>query len=184
MQTVCGTGSTLLVSLVVLGSSSWQRFILWGESRSFWNSSDPGPPQRLDPLRTWCHGSKGGIGQWAELYTVWSLISNLNWRRLAVKHKLPLWFTQTENSELYLKLPDNPKSCFVVQPSECCGAVVMVLRSLTDCCCDVDSDEYFRMKLQWKSVSEEQERRNSRLRDNRSLIGETLSFHLSSAAGN
>lgn len=36
-----------------------------------------------------------------------------------------------------------------------------------------DSDEYFRMKLQWKSVSEEQERRNSRLRDYRSLIGET-----------
>uniref|UniRef100_A0A3Q0S622 TBC1 domain family member 15 n=1 Tax=Amphilophus citrinellus TaxID=61819 RepID=A0A3Q0S622_AMPCI len=31
-------------------------------------------------------------------------------------------------------------------------------------------DEYFRMKLQWKSVSEEQERRNSRLRDYRSLI--------------
>lgn len=28
------------------------------------------------------------------------------------------------------------------------------------------------MKLQWKSVSEEQERRNSRLRDYRSLIGE------------
>ncbi|XP_029289031.1 TBC1 domain family member 15 isoform X2 [Cottoperca gobio] len=32
------------------------------------------------------------------------------------------------------------------------------------------SDEYFRMKLQWKSVSEQQERRNSRLRDYRSLI--------------
>uniref|UniRef100_A0A8C7PNE7 TBC1 domain family member 15 n=1 Tax=Oncorhynchus mykiss TaxID=8022 RepID=A0A8C7PNE7_ONCMY len=32
------------------------------------------------------------------------------------------------------------------------------------------TDEYFRMKLQWKSVSEEQERRNSRLRDCRSLI--------------
>uniref|UniRef100_A0A8C7FWY3 TBC1 domain family member 15 n=1 Tax=Oncorhynchus kisutch TaxID=8019 RepID=A0A8C7FWY3_ONCKI len=32
------------------------------------------------------------------------------------------------------------------------------------------TDEYFRMKLQWKSVSEEQERRNSRLRDFRSLI--------------
>ncbi|XP_030632166.1 TBC1 domain family member 15-like isoform X1 [Chanos chanos] len=32
------------------------------------------------------------------------------------------------------------------------------------------TDEYFRMKLQWKSVSEEQEKRNSRLRDNRSLI--------------
>ncbi|XP_056137438.1 TBC1 domain family member 15 isoform X2 [Lampris incognitus] len=34
----------------------------------------------------------------------------------------------------------------------------------------VKTDEYFRMKLQWKSVSEEQERRNSRLRDYRSLI--------------
>nr|XP_015820540.2 TBC1 domain family member 15 [Nothobranchius furzeri] len=34
----------------------------------------------------------------------------------------------------------------------------------------VKIDEYFRMKLQWKSVSEEQERRNSRLRDFRSLI--------------
>ncbi len=48
----------------------------------------------------------------------------------------------------------------------------------------VDSDEYFRMKLQWKSVSEEQERRNSRLRDYRSLIGETettFSFYLSKA---
>ncbi|XP_041651485.1 TBC1 domain family member 15 isoform X2 [Cheilinus undulatus] len=32
------------------------------------------------------------------------------------------------------------------------------------------TDEYFRMKLQWKSVSAEQERRNSRLRDYRSLI--------------
>ncbi|XP_030070166.1 TBC1 domain family member 15 [Microcaecilia unicolor] len=32
------------------------------------------------------------------------------------------------------------------------------------------ADEYFRMKLQWKSVSEEQEKRNSRLRDYRSLI--------------
>uniref|UniRef100_A0A8P4JXF6 TBC1 domain family member 15 n=1 Tax=Dicentrarchus labrax TaxID=13489 RepID=A0A8P4JXF6_DICLA len=32
------------------------------------------------------------------------------------------------------------------------------------------TDEYFRMKLQWKSVSEEQERRNSKLRDYRSLI--------------
>ncbi|KAM9807828.1 TBC1 domain family member 15 [Neosynchiropus ocellatus] len=31
-------------------------------------------------------------------------------------------------------------------------------------------DEYFQMKLQWKSVSEEQERRNSRLRDYKSLI--------------
>ncbi|XP_044305765.1 TBC1 domain family member 15 isoform X2 [Varanus komodoensis] len=32
------------------------------------------------------------------------------------------------------------------------------------------TDEYFRMKLQWKSVSEEQEKRNYRLRDYRSLI--------------
>ncbi|XP_034053185.1 TBC1 domain family member 15-like isoform X2 [Gymnodraco acuticeps] len=32
------------------------------------------------------------------------------------------------------------------------------------------TDEYFRMKLQWKSVSEQQERRNSKLRDCRSLI--------------
>uniref|UniRef100_A0A6Q2WW72 TBC1 domain family member 15 n=1 Tax=Esox lucius TaxID=8010 RepID=A0A6Q2WW72_ESOLU len=32
------------------------------------------------------------------------------------------------------------------------------------------TDEYFRMKLQWKSVSDDQERRNSRLRDFRSLI--------------
>ncbi|XP_067420114.1 TBC1 domain family member 15 isoform X2 [Emydura macquarii macquarii] len=32
------------------------------------------------------------------------------------------------------------------------------------------TDEYFRMKLQWKSVSDEQEKRNSRLRDYRSLI--------------
>ncbi|KTG01105.1 hypothetical protein cypCar_00024679 [Cyprinus carpio] len=32
------------------------------------------------------------------------------------------------------------------------------------------TDEYFRMKLQWKSVSEDQEKRNSRLRDYRSLI--------------
>lgn len=40
------------------------------------------------------------------------------------------------------------------------------------------SDEYFRMKLQWKSVSEEQERRNSRLRDYRSLIGELSSLVL------
>ncbi|XP_076840305.1 TBC1 domain family member 15 isoform X2 [Brachyhypopomus gauderio] len=32
------------------------------------------------------------------------------------------------------------------------------------------TDEYFRMKLQWKSVSEEQEKRNSRLRDYKSLI--------------
>ncbi|NP_001372782.1 TBC1 domain family member 15 isoform 9 [Homo sapiens] len=33
------------------------------------------------------------------------------------------------------------------------------------------TDEYFRMKLQWKSISQEQEKRNSRLRDYRSLIG-------------
>lgn len=33
------------------------------------------------------------------------------------------------------------------------------------------------MKLQWKSVSEEQERRNARLRDYRSLIG-TVMLHL------
>ncbi|KAJ8008842.1 hypothetical protein DPEC_G00082650 [Dallia pectoralis] len=32
------------------------------------------------------------------------------------------------------------------------------------------TDEYFRMKLQWKSVSEDQEKRNSRLRDQRSLV--------------
>ncbi|XP_031414224.1 TBC1 domain family member 15 isoform X2 [Clupea harengus] len=32
------------------------------------------------------------------------------------------------------------------------------------------TDEYFRMKLQWKSVSEEQEKRNAKLRDHRSLI--------------
>ncbi|XP_064795262.1 TBC1 domain family member 15-like isoform X1 [Oncorhynchus masou masou] len=32
------------------------------------------------------------------------------------------------------------------------------------------TDEYFRMKLQWKSVSEEQEKRNSMFRDHRSLI--------------
>uniref|UniRef100_A0A8C4QT28 TBC1 domain family member 15 n=1 Tax=Eptatretus burgeri TaxID=7764 RepID=A0A8C4QT28_EPTBU len=32
------------------------------------------------------------------------------------------------------------------------------------------ADEYFRMKLQWKSVSEQQEKRNSHLRDCRSLI--------------
>ena len=39
-DTVCVTGSTLRVRLVLLGSSSWQRFILWGESRSFRNSSE------------------------------------------------------------------------------------------------------------------------------------------------
>uniref|UniRef100_A0A8C7N6I2 TBC1 domain family member 15 n=1 Tax=Oncorhynchus kisutch TaxID=8019 RepID=A0A8C7N6I2_ONCKI len=32
------------------------------------------------------------------------------------------------------------------------------------------TDEYFRMKLQWKSVSEEQEKHNSMFRDHRSLI--------------
>lgn len=32
-------------------------------------------------------------------------------------------------------------------------------------------DEYFRMKMQWKSVSEEQEMRNSLLRGYRNLIG-------------
>ncbi|XP_061420596.1 TBC1 domain family member 15 isoform X1 [Lethenteron reissneri] len=32
------------------------------------------------------------------------------------------------------------------------------------------ADEYFRMKLQWKSVSEEQEKRNSNLRDYKNLI--------------
>ncbi|XP_048847580.1 TBC1 domain family member 17 isoform X2 [Brienomyrus brachyistius] len=35
----------------------------------------------------------------------------------------------------------------------------------------VKTDEYFRMKVQWKSVSEEQEMRNSLLRGYRSLIG-------------
>lgn len=37
-------------------------------------------------------------------------------------------------------------------------------------------DEYFRMKVQWKSVSEEQEMRNSLLRGYRSLIGQLLSL--------
>ncbi|XP_030401026.1 TBC1 domain family member 17 [Gopherus evgoodei] len=37
------------------------------------------------------------------------------------------------------------------------------------------TDEYFRMKLQWKSVSEEQERRNSLLRGYRSLIERDVS---------
>ena len=107
-------GTLLLrVRLVLLGSSSWQRFILWGESRSFRNSSEElkdlvglwrpwssSETQTIhtsstDPLRTWCHGSKEGIGQWAELYTVWSLISNLTWSRSAVQVKLPWWFTTT-----------------------------------------------------------------------------------------
>ncbi|KAA0705741.1 TBC1 domain family member 17 [Triplophysa tibetana] len=35
----------------------------------------------------------------------------------------------------------------------------------------VKTDEYFRMKVQWKSVSEEQEMRNSLFRGHRSLIG-------------
>uniref|UniRef100_A0A4W4F7R5 Rab-GAP TBC domain-containing protein n=1 Tax=Electrophorus electricus TaxID=8005 RepID=A0A4W4F7R5_ELEEL len=39
------------------------------------------------------------------------------------------------------------------------------------------TDEYFRMKLQWKSVSEEQEKRNSRLRDYKSLIGVCTNAH-------
>ncbi|GAA6105031.1 TBC1 domain family member 17 isoform X1, partial [Tachysurus ichikawai] len=34
------------------------------------------------------------------------------------------------------------------------------------------TDEYFRMKVQWKSISEEQEMRNSLLRGYRSLIGQ------------
>lgn len=39
-------------------------------------------------------------------------------------------------------------------------------------------DEYFRMKVQWKSVSEEQEMRNSLLRGYRSLIGQhRRTFH-------
>ncbi|CAI9536293.1 unnamed protein product [Staurois parvus] len=37
------------------------------------------------------------------------------------------------------------------------------------------TDEYFRMKLQWKSVSEDQERRNSLLRGYRSLIERDVS---------
>lgn len=48
-------------------------------------------------------------------------------------------------------------------------------RDCVGVCFPVDRDEYFRMKLQWKSISEEQERRNSRLRDYRSLIGEDSS---------
>ena len=39
-------------------------------------------------------------------------------------------------------------------------------------CVCVDRDEYFRMKVQWKSVSEEQEMRNSLLRGYRNLIGQ------------
>lgn len=38
--------------------------------------------------------------------------------------------------------------------------------------CHCFRDEYFRMKVQWKSVSEEQEMRNSLLRGYRSLIGQ------------
>jgi len=35
----------------------------------------------------------------------------------------------------------------------------------------VCSDDYFRMKLQWKSIDDDQESRFSDLRDRRSLIG-------------
>lgn len=44
-------------------------------------------------------------------------------------------------------------------------------------CVCVHRDEYFRMKVQWKSVSEEQEMRNSLLRGYRSLIGQFHLFH-------
>jgi len=40
----------------------------------------------------------------------------------------------------------------------------------------VHRDDYFRMKLQWKSIDEDQESRFSDLRDRRSLIG--LSLHI------
>lgn len=47
-------------------------------------------------------------------------------------------------------------------------------------CVCVLRDEYFRMKVQWRSVSEEQELRNSLLRGYRNLIGQfrLLSFSL------
>lgn len=41
-------------------------------------------------------------------------------------------------------------------------------------CACAHRDEYFRMKVQWKSVSEEQEMRNSLLRGYRSLIGQSV----------
>ena len=49
--------------------------------------------------------------------------------------------------------------------------LVFLSLSLSNCHSHCFRDEYFRMKVQWKSVSEEQEMRNSLLRGYRSLIG-------------
>ena len=52
------------------------------------------------------------------------------------------------------------------------SVIVVVLKlqiKLVDC--GFCSDDYFRMKLQWKSMSADQESRFSELRDRKSLIG-------------
>lgn len=65
-------------------------------------------------------------------------------------------------------------ACFPQRTDSMCLKLSFVRLNIHKIMCSLNSDEYFRMKLQWKSVSEEQERRNSRLRDYRSLIGMSL----------
>ena len=49
------------------------------------------------------------------------------------------------------------------------------LQQMTVCVCVcVCSDDYFRMKLQWKSIDADQESRFSDLRERRSLIGTSV----------
>jgi len=64
--------------------------------------------------------------------------------------------------------------------SSCKG--VCDVYSIADGVCDVCSDDYFRMKLQWKSIDADQESRFSDLKDRRSLVGVynvSLSLYLS-----
>ena len=113
---VCGTGSTLRVRLVLLGSSSWQRFILWGESRSFRNSSeelkgscrslktlvllrDSNNPHQLHRssknMMSWFKGRDWSVG--GALYCLISYLQ-LNLEQVSCSanllvHLLPWWFT-------------------------------------------------------------------------------------------
>jgi len=51
---------------------------------------------------------------------------------------------------------------------------VSYICNITQVCVRLCSDDYFRMKLQWKSIDADQESRFTDLRDRRSLIGMLL----------
>ena len=75
------------------------------------------------------------------------------------------YFPDEMTEPLYIKTNIKPRSgsCLKVNLS------VLVFRVWSHC-----RDDYFRMKLQWKSISADQEKRFSMIRDRKGLIGNTV----------